>query len=105
MNQSDRKGRRSQTTQLSAPLLLTKSLYSTESLPTIATLDASSSQYPARSSIPSIHIPASFVEDELQSESEGQQTKQESCEGGTTSDFVKKLYRWVSVLQPEICSV
>lgn len=50
----------------------------------------------------SVHIPASF-EDELQSESEGQQANQESCEGGTTSDFVKKLYRMLE--EPEIVNI
>ena len=98
MNQSDRQNRRPQITQLPTPsLLLTKSLYPADSLPTIATLDASSSRYPTRTSVSSSQNPVPSLEDELHSESEGQQgnTKQESGEGSTTSDFVKKLYRWV----------
>jgi hypothetical protein len=93
MNHPDRKGRRLQTTQLSPPILFTNSLYPTESLPTIATLDSSSNRYPTRSSIASTQNSAPSVEDELHSDSEGQQAKQETCEGGTTSDFVKKLYK------------
>lgn len=93
LNLSDRRNRRSQTTQLPAPLLLTKSLYPTEPLPTIATLDAPSSQYPNRTPLSSAQNPVPSVEDELQSEPEDQQAKQDSSEGSTTSDFVKKLYR------------
>ena len=102
MSHSGRQSRRLQTSQLPAPsLLLTRSsLYparTPESLPTITTLNPSSSsaRYPTRSSA---QKPASAVEDELHSESDDQQanTKQESGEGGSTSDFVKKLYRWVS---------
>ena len=103
--QSERQGRRLQTLQLSAPSLLsTKSLYPTDSLPTITTLDASSGRYPTRSSIPSVQKSAPSNEDELHSEPESQQanTRQESGEGGTTSDFVKKLYRFVSGSQPEM---
>jgi hypothetical protein len=97
MNQPDPHSRRLQTTRLPAPsLLLPKSLYPTESLPTIATLDTSSGRYPTRGSTSSVRNLAPS-EDELHSESEGQHgnTKQESSEGGTTSDFVKKLYRCV----------
>jgi len=104
MAQSERH-RRLQTSQLSAPSLLpTKSLYPTDSLPTITTLDSSLSRYPTRSSISSVQDPAPPVEDELQSDSETQQanTKQESGEGGTTSDFVKKLYRCVSKIHPKV---
>jgi len=103
-NQSGRQGRRIQTSQ---PLLLTKpSLYpagTPESLPTITTLDSSSTRNPARTSVFSVQKLASSAEDELHSESEGQQasTKQESGEGGTTSDFVKKLYRCAFKFRPE----
>lgn len=93
---------RIQTAQFTAPsLLLPKSLYPTDPLPTITTLDPSSSRYPTRSSISSLHNPTQSAEDELHSEPEGQQgdTKQESGEGGTTSDFVKKLYRCAFELQ------
>ncbi|KAF9650576.1 hypothetical protein BDM02DRAFT_3267800 [Thelephora ganbajun] len=96
MKQSERQVRRFQTSQLpTTSLLLTKSLYPTESLPIITTLDVSSGHYPTRSSISSVQKSASSIEDELHSESESHQAnaKQESGEGGTTSDFVKKLYR------------
>ena len=102
MAQSERR-RRLQTSQLSPPSLLpTKSLYPTDSLPTITTLDSSLSRY--QSSISSVQDPAPPVEDELQSDPETQQanTKQESGEGGTTSDFVKKLYRYVSRTHPRV---
>ena len=94
MNQSDQ-GRRLRSSQLSNP-----SLYparATESLPTITTLNASSSSYPTQNTIPSAQRSASVIEDELHSESDSQlaNTKQESGEGGTTSDFVKKLYKCV----------
>ena len=95
MSQSNRQNRRLQTTHPSAPSLLANSLYPADPLPAIATLDASSNCYPSRSAVSSVQNPAPSVEDELHSESEGQQgdAKQESGEGGTTSDFVKKLYR------------
>ena len=104
MTQPERHRRHLQT---SPSLLSTKSLYPTESLPTITTLDPSSSHYPAQSSISSVQNPVLPVEDELQSESETQQanTKQESSEGGTTSDFVKKLYRCVSKIHPKVSKV
>jgi len=100
MSQSDRRVRRlGETSQLPAPSLLPakSSLYpsrTAESLPTIATLNASSSRYPTRNSV---QKPLSAIEDELLSESDSQlaNTKQESGEGGTTSDFVKKLYKCV----------
>lgn len=98
MSQSERQGQRLRTSQLPAlSLLPTKSIYPTESLPTITTLDASSSHYPAKSSISPVQKSAPSIEDELHSEPESQQTgtKQESGEGATTSDFVKKLYRCV----------
>jgi len=104
MSQSERQGQRLQTSQLLAPLLPTKSIYPTEPLPTIATLDASSSHYPTQSSNSSAQT---SIEDELHSEPESQQTnsKQESGEGATTSDFVKKLYRWVFEFPPEASKV
>jgi hypothetical protein len=99
MSQSERQGRRLQASQLPAPSLLSaNSLYPTQSLPTITTLDASSGHYPTRSSISSAQKSAPSIEDELHSESESQQandSKQESGEAATTSDFVKKLYRCV----------
>lgn len=105
-NQSDRQSRRPQTTQLLAPsLLLAKSLHPTESIPTIATLDPPSTRYHTRSSASSVQNPGLSIEDELHSESESQQdnTKQESGEGSTTSDFVKKLYRMLD--ETEIVNV
>jgi hypothetical protein len=102
MSQSDRQSRRLQSSQLQAPsLLANSSLRTAESLPTITTLDASSSRYPTRTS--SVQKPAPPTEDELHSESDSQQpnTKQEPGEGGTTSDFVKKLYKCVYEYQPE----
>lgn len=104
MSQSDRQSRRLQSAQLPAPsLLANSSLRIAESLPTITTLDASSSRYPTRTSSSSVQKPAPPTEDELHSESDSQQpnTKQESGEGGTTSDFVKKLYKCVYEYQPE----
>ena len=97
LSQSNRQSRRLQTAQPPVPSLFTKSLHLTDPLPTIVTLDASSSSYPNQTAISSVHNPAPYVEDELHSESEGQQgsARQESGEGGTTSDFVKKLYRCV----------
>lgn len=102
MLQSERQGRRLQTSQPPPPLLFTKSLYPTESLPTITTLDPSSSRYPARNLISSVQKSVPSIEDELQSEPETQQTgtKQESGEGGATSDFVKKLYRCIFEFHP-----
>ena len=100
MSQSDRRARRlGQTSQLSAPSLLSAkpSLYpsrTAEPLPTITTLNASTSRYPTRNSISSVQKPVSAIEDELHSESDAN-TKQESGEGGTTSDFVKKLFKCV----------
>ena len=113
MSQSDRRGRRlGQTSQLPAPSLLSAkpSLYpsrTAEPLPTITTLNASSSRYPTRNSISSAQKPVSAVEDELHSESDSQlaNTKQESGEGGTTSDFVKKLYKCVFEFEPEASRV
>jgi hypothetical protein len=98
-SQSNRQSRRPQATKLPAPapsILSTKPLYPTNPLPTIATLDAASSRYPTRSAVPPVQNPVLSVEDELHSESECQQgdAKQETGEGTTTSDFVKKLYRW-----------
>jgi len=99
MSQSDRRGRR---LGLQAPSLLSAkpSLYpsrTAEPLPTITTLNASSSRYPTRNSISSAQKPVSVIEDELHSESDSQlaNTKQESGEGTTTSDFVKKLFKCV----------
>lgn len=103
MSQSNCQSRQTQTTHLLAPsLLLSKSLYPMDPLPTIATLDTSSTRYPTRSAISSAQCSAPSAEDELHSESEGQQgdAKQESGEGGTTSDFVKKLYR--SAFEPQL---
>lgn len=100
MSQSDRRGRRlGQTSQLPTPSLLSAkpSLYpsrTAEPLPTITTLNASPSRYPTRNSISSVQKPVPVIEDELHSESDSQlaNTKQES---GTTSDFVKKLFKCV----------
>lgn len=92
----ERQGWRPQTSPLSVPLLA-KSLYPTESLPIITTLEASSNRYSTQSSTSSVQKPVPSAEDELQSEPESQpgNAKQESGEGGTTSDFVKKLYRYL----------
>ena len=103
ITQSDRRGRRlGQTSQLQTPSLLSakSSLYpsrTAEPLPTITTLNASSSRYPTRNSVSSAQKQVSAIEDELHSESDSQlaNTKQESGEGGTTSDFVKKLFKCV----------
>ena len=91
MNQSDRQRRRLHTSQLPAPSLHPTRI--TGPLPTITTLNAPSSRYPTRP----VQNPLSAIEDELHSESDTQQAsaKQESGEGGTTSDFVKKLFRSV----------
>jgi osomolarity two-component system response regulator SKN7 len=108
--QSDRRGRRLHTSQLPAPslLLADSSLYPTrtaEPLPTITTLNASSGRYPTRSTVSSAQKSLSIIEDELHSESDSQlaNTKQESGEGGTTSDFVKKLYKMLE--ETEIVSI
>ena len=99
MTQPERQRWRLQTSNLSAPSLLAKSLYPTETLPTITTLDASSNRYSTQNSTSSVQKPVPSLDDELQSEPEMQQAnaKQESGEGGTTSDFVKKLYRYLFV--------
>lgn len=92
MNQSDRRLRTSQSSDSSL-----RPIHNAESLPTITTLDTSSTRYSTRSSISSAQKSVSIIEDELQSESDSQlaNTRQESGEGGTTSDFVKKLYKCV----------